>query len=147
MTSRQPTARIRVSYLRNKGIYYTVIGRNPPITRSDVTNAVRSRKFDAVLLTRVVEAETETRLRDSAPDAEATARGGSLINLFRYDYTELNEPARVDLSTGVTLAPSPSTSRMGSLARSSKWTVTFEASPTRTLVTFETGASTWVIAR
>lgn len=96
-----------VSRLRGDGAsataYYTVIGRNPPITRSDVSNAVRSRNFDAVLLTRVIEADTEARLRDSAPDAEATARGGSLVNLFRYDYAELNEPARVDLSTGVTL--------------------------------------------
>jgi len=96
-----------VSGIRTTGAsataYYTVVGNNPPITRSDVQNAVQSRSFDAVLFTRVAKQGSTVAVKGSAPDAQATVRGGNVVDLFRYDYEEFNEPDRVEISSSVTL--------------------------------------------
>jgi hypothetical protein len=83
--------------------YYTVVGNNPPVTRTDVQMAVQSRGFDAVLLTRVAKQGSTVAVKGSAPDAQATVRGGNVVDLFRYDYEEFNEPDRVEISSSVTL--------------------------------------------
>ena len=82
---------------------YTVIGTNPAVTVSDVTNAVRSRGFDAVLFTRVKGSTRTVNVTDGPDDASATARGGNVFNLFRYDYEEYEEPENVRISTNVVL--------------------------------------------
>lgn len=84
--------------------YYTVVGRNPPIDRATVVNAVRSRHFDAVLLTRVRDQEVEASIKDAPAATEATVIGGGVFNVFRYDYEELNEPSIIDLSSTVVLS-------------------------------------------
>ena len=83
--------------------YYTVIGHNPPITRSDVSNAVRARKFDAVLITRLKGQETEVEVVPGSTEAKTTRRSGTAFDLFRYDYEVLNEPDSVQLNTTVAL--------------------------------------------
>lgn len=102
MFERELVARIRATGT-SATAYYTVIGRNPPVTRSDVANAVGERGFDAVLLTRVAAADSDVRLRSGSADTKATTKGGGVLNLFRYDYAELNEPAVVDLESSVQL--------------------------------------------
>ena len=83
--------------------YYTVIGRNPPVTSSDVNNAVRARNFDAVLMTRIEQQDNQVAVKGSAPDAQARRRDGNVIDLFRYDYEEFNEPERVEINSSIVL--------------------------------------------
>ena len=84
--------------------YYTVIGRNPQVTRNDVTNSVRARGFDAVLLTRVKGQENKVSVRPGSTEAKVTRRDGTAFNLFRYDYEVLNEPDSLSIETTVTLS-------------------------------------------
>ena len=83
--------------------YYTVIGRNPPVTRNDVANAVRARDFDAVLFTRVKGQASKVDVKDGISQAKTTRKDGGVVNLFRYDYQVLNEPDTVEVRTTVTL--------------------------------------------
>ena len=96
-----------VSELRRRGAsataYYTVIGHNPPITASDVQNAVRARDFDAVLFTRVKGSMQDINVKTGPSAAKSTVIGGDLFNLFRYDYQEFDEPDNVRISTNVVL--------------------------------------------
>ena len=96
-----------VSGIRKTGAeataYYTVVGHNPPVSSSDIMNAVRARNFDAVVFTRVKNRTEEINVKDATPDAQATAIGGNLFDLFRYDYKEYNEPENIRLSTTVVL--------------------------------------------
>ncbi|MEE8220798.1 MAG: hypothetical protein V3R21_03480 [Woeseiaceae bacterium] len=65
--------------------YYAVMGRKQPIERDMLSIAVRSRGFDAVLLTRPVN------------------RNLPVVDLFRFDYDELNQPNNIDVSNAVEL--------------------------------------------
>ena len=62
--------------------YYTVIGRNPQLTRSFLEDAIRAREYDAVLFTRV-KGQEQPELAPGRPV-------GAAFDLFRYDYAELN---------------------------------------------------------
>jgi len=96
-----------VSKIRESGAeataYYTVIGHNPPVTVSDVTNAVRARDFDAVLFTRVKGSTQQVKVKDSPAEGQAVVRGGNPFDLFRYDYEEYKEPENVQISANVVL--------------------------------------------
>lgn len=63
--------------------YYVVVGRNQPVRRSFVTDAVRARGFDAVLLTR-------------APNRDL-----AVIDPFEFDYDELNQLNDIAMSIPV----------------------------------------------
>jgi len=99
--------RMVVSAIRKTGAeataYYTVLGRNPPVTVNDITNAVRSRGFDSVLFTRVKGSTQQMKVKDGQASAQAVAKGGSLFDLFRYDYEEYDSPENVSVSTEVVL--------------------------------------------
>jgi len=62
--------------------YYTVVGRNPQVSRNAIHNAIRSRSFDAVLFVRLK--------GQDIPDAVANRPTGSAFNLFLYDYPEFD---------------------------------------------------------
>ena len=62
--------------------YYTVVGRNPQISRNAIHNAMRARSFDAVLFVRLK--------GQDIPEAVANRPTGSAFNLFLYDYPEFN---------------------------------------------------------
>jgi hypothetical protein len=85
--------------------YYSVIGRNKEITRSDVSDAVRARGFDAVVLTRIVSQESTVVEQRGASTAKATRRDAeSPIDLFRYDYEVLNNPSQINVASTVVLS-------------------------------------------
>ncbi len=107
--SRARFERVMASRLNASGVsgtaYYAVIGRNKKITRSDVTDAVRARGFDAVALTRVVSQESDVTVQRGASTAQATRRDNeSPIDLFRYDYEVLNNPSTINVATTVVLS-------------------------------------------
>ena len=62
--------------------YYTVVGRNPQVSRNAISNASRARSFDAVLFVRV-------KGQDIAGAVANRPTGGS-FDLYRYDYPEFN---------------------------------------------------------
>jgi hypothetical protein len=85
--------------------YYTVVGRNQPITRNAVTNVIRSRGFDSVLLTRVISQATDVSVADGSSETKVTRKPADrAIDLFRYDYDELTEPGTFNISSTVTLS-------------------------------------------
>ena len=96
-----------VSGIRKTGAeataYYTLLGHNPKVTSNAIQTAIRSRKFDAVLFSRAKGITEELNVKQGATSAQATAMGGSLFDLFRYDYEEHIEPENLRLSTKVVL--------------------------------------------
>jgi len=106
--SRAQFERTVVSGLKARGssasAYYIVTGGNNPVTREAVKEAIISGGFDAVVVTRVLDIDTEVDAGNSVAGAKATHKDGGLINLFRYDYEELNEPLAVEFNTRITFA-------------------------------------------
>jgi hypothetical protein len=107
-TNRAYFERSVVSGIRAKGssasAFHVVAGGNKPVTREAVKEAVVSGNFDAVVVTRVLDVDMEVDAGNSVAGAKATHKDGSLINLFRYDYEELNESLAVEFNTKVTFA-------------------------------------------
>ena len=96
-----------VAFIRNLGgdakAYYRIAGDQPQLSAESVRDAARQGGFDAVLVTRVAGQDFSAEVKRGTAETKATTVGGNVINLFRYDYTELNEPERVDFSGAVTL--------------------------------------------
>ena len=74
--------------------YYTVLGRHPQFSRANIQNAVRARRFDAVILSRQKGQEQE----DLAPGRPT----GTAFDLFGYDYAELNRDLAIRDAAAVT---------------------------------------------
>jgi len=107
-TNRAYFERSVVSGIRAKGssssAFHVVAGGNKPVTREAVKEAIVSGGFDAVVVTRVLDTDTEVDTGNTVAGAKATHKDGGLINLFRYDYEELNESLAVELNTRITFA-------------------------------------------
>ena len=107
-TNRAQFERTLVSELRGKRVYatayHTVVPGNDAISREAVVRAIDTNGFDAVLVTRVLDQSADIEVAQGTPTAQATTIGGSALNLFRYDYEELNEPGTVDLNLDVRLS-------------------------------------------
>jgi len=105
--SRAQFERTVASGLRAEGAsasaYYSVVQGNEPISRDAVLGAVQAGNFDAVLVTRVLDRQTDVDVKSGSAGAKATTIGGSAINFFRYNYEELNEPQSISLNTTVVL--------------------------------------------
>ena len=74
--------------------YYTVLGRNPRLTRSNLHNAIRNREFDAVIFTRL-KGQEQIELAPLRPV-------GASLDLFGYDYDELNRDVGIQQSQAIT---------------------------------------------
>lgn len=88
----------------NATALYSVGGGNKPIDRSAIEALVEKNGYDAVLISRVLNRDTAATVKEGSADSKATRRDGGAINLFRYDYEELNEPPTLDLSVSVTIS-------------------------------------------
>ena len=108
-SNRAAFERAMVSRIRGEGgaasAYYTIVGRNHPIDRDIISTAVRSRGFDAVLLTRVISQEADISVEGGSSETKVTRKKASrAIDLFRYDYDELSEPDTFNISRTVILS-------------------------------------------
>jgi hypothetical protein len=74
--------------------YYTVIGRNPQLTRAYLDDAIAARRFDAVIFTR----QKGQEQADLAPGRPV----GGAFDLFSYDYPELNRDLRIRDARAIT---------------------------------------------
>lgn len=83
---------------------YLVAGGNKPIERSVVEKLVEENDYDAVLITRVLDRDSDASIKAGASGAKAVRKDGRPIDLFRYDYEELNDPPSLDLSLTVRLS-------------------------------------------
>jgi len=106
--SRAQFERATVSGLRQQGAsastYYSTVGGNKPVTSDDLRSAARSGDFDAVLVTRVLDTQTDLKVTEDREEIDAAPIGGKLVNLFRYEYSDYKNPGSVDLKASVTLA-------------------------------------------
>jgi hypothetical protein len=89
--------RAMVSRIKAEGAtataWYSVVGRNRPIDRSTVSASVKSRGFDAVLLTRVISQDTSVSMGGDSSETKVTRKSADrAIDLFRYDYDEESRP-------------------------------------------------------
>ncbi len=97
-----------VSDLKAEGInatpMYTVGGGNKPIERALVEELVSSEGYDAVLISRVLSREDESSVKTGSTATKATHKEGRALDLFRYDYEELNEPTVLNMTFSVSIS-------------------------------------------
>ena len=97
-----------VSNLKSKGAdataYYSAAGGNTPIDREAVKATIEAGTYDALLVTRVLAASSEAEMKTGSAAAKATRRDGRPLDLFRYDYEELDEPGTLEVSAEATLS-------------------------------------------
>ena len=101
--------RAMVSRIKAEGAvaaaYYSVVGRNQPITRSAVSTVVKSRGFDAVLLVRVISQDADISVDDGTSETKVSRKeSGRAVDLFRYDYDELTQPGVINILSTVTIS-------------------------------------------
>ena len=106
--SRAQFERATVSGLKKQGAsastYHSLVSGNNPITPDEVRAAVQSGNFDALLVTRVLDTQTDLKVNKDREESDAAPIGGKFVNLFRYNYTDYENPGSIDLKTTVTLA-------------------------------------------
>ena len=97
-----------VSRLRAEGAtgtaYYEAAGGNTPIDQVSVQGILDGGAFDAVLVTRVLNATAEAKIKTGSAAAKATRRDDGPLDFFRYDYEELDEPGGLEVRTDATLS-------------------------------------------
>lgn len=94
--------------LRERGAeatpYYRAVGGNTPIERERVRELAVEGGFDAILVTRILSADSDVEVKSGSTAVKSTRRDGRPLDFFRYDYEELNEPLNVALESQVTVA-------------------------------------------
>lgn len=97
-----------VADLKKKGVrataYYSAAGGNTPIDRDAVKAVMDSGPYDALLVTRVLDASSAAKIKSGSAAAKATRRDGRPFDFFRYDYEELDEPGALKVTTEATLS-------------------------------------------
>ncbi|MDX2410794.1 MAG: hypothetical protein QNK16_01955 [Woeseiaceae bacterium] len=107
-TNRAYFERSVVSGIRAKGssasAFHVVAGGNKPVTSETVGDAIESGGFDAVLVSRVIDTDTDLDVKSAVTGTKVTRKDGGVLDLFRYDYEELDEPLSLELKTKVNIA-------------------------------------------
>lgn len=103
--SRAELERLIVSELRERGVlataYHVAAGGDLPITRDSIRDAVQSASVEAVVLTRILNSDTDANIRTGSTDTLSTRRDNGLLDLFQYDYDEITEPSALDLGVSI----------------------------------------------
>lgn len=106
-TNRAQYERTVVSGLRRSGVsataYYEAVGGNKPISRETIRELIAKDGYDAVLLTRVLDARSNVKVQQGSTAAKVTRRNDRPIDFFRYDYEELDEPDDYKFNAAATL--------------------------------------------
>ena len=82
---------------------YIAAGGNKPIERDAIENLIATNGYDGVLISRVTDRDAGTSMRSGSASTKAVRRDDRPLDLFRYDYEELNEPATVNFNIAVTI--------------------------------------------
>ena len=84
--------------------YYQAIGGNKPIERESVRRLVDAEGFDAVLITRVLNRDIDANSKSGSAVTKSVRKDEGALQLFRYDYQELNEPPTLSFDVSVKLS-------------------------------------------
>ena len=84
--------------------FYTLVSRDDPIERDTVLRVVSEGGFDAVLVSRVVNRGVSSSTKSGTAMTKVTRKEGRPMDLFRYDYEELNEPSTLSLEVTIVMA-------------------------------------------
>ena len=84
--------------------YYRAMGGNKPIDRASIRHLVETEGFDAVLITRVLNRDNDAAMKSGSVATKSTRMNEGALQLFRYDYEELNEPATLSVEMSVKLS-------------------------------------------
>lgn len=107
-TNRAYFERKVVSGIRTEGssasAFHVVAGGNKPVTREVVMEAIETGGFDAVVVSRVLDTATDLDVKSTVTGTKVTRKDGGVLDLFRYDYEDFDEPMSIDLNTEVTFA-------------------------------------------
>ncbi len=79
---------------------YVAAGDNKSIEQRAIEELVSARGFDAVLISRVVNRSTAAAMKTGSAATKSVRKGGG-IDLFRYDYEEINGPVTVDVDLSI----------------------------------------------
>jgi hypothetical protein len=94
-----------VSELKSQGkaatAYYIAVGGDKPIDRSTIENLAKSENFDAVLITKVLNRDSQTTVKAGSTETKTVRQDSAL---FRYDYQELNEPTTLNVAVAITIS-------------------------------------------
>lgn len=97
-----------VSGIRAKGssasAFHVVAPGNKPVTREAVQGALEAGDFDAVLVSRVLDSNTDLEVKSAVTGTKVSRKNGGVLDLFRYDYEEVNDPLSLELNTSVNIA-------------------------------------------
>ena len=88
----------------NAAAYYSVVGGNKPIDRASIDKLIASEGFDGVLITKVLNRDTQSTIKTGSTATRATRKEGRAVDLFRYEYQELNEPPTLNIDLTVTIS-------------------------------------------
>ncbi len=84
--------------------YYVLTAGDKPIIREEIEKAAAGEGFDAVLISRVTNRDSDAQLKSGPAGAKATRwEADKPLDLFRYDYEELNEPDMLDVNLNITI--------------------------------------------
>lgn len=84
--------------------YYRAVGGNKPIERATIRQLVDTEGFDAVLITRVLNRENDAAMKSGSVATKTTRMDEGALQLFSYNYEELNEPATLNVDMSVKLS-------------------------------------------
>jgi hypothetical protein len=82
---------------------YIAAGGNKPIERKAIEDLVKANGYDAVLISKPVSRSADPSMKTGSAATKASRKGGG-IDLFRYDYEELNEPATWNVNLSITIS-------------------------------------------
>lgn len=124
--------------------YFVIAGGNTPIVREEIENLATNEGFEGVLVSRVTNRESDAAMKSGPAGAKATRRSANdPLDLFRYDYEELNEPEMLDINLNMTIL-----TELYSLPSGNKvWSVETSVSDVKTLVEVINNTSDAVVAR
>lgn len=84
--------------------YYVAVKGNKPIDRESIENLVSTEGFDGVIITRVLNRDTDASMKTGAAATKTVRKDQGALKLFRYDYEELNEPATLNVNVSITIS-------------------------------------------
>ena len=86
------------------GAYHVAAGGNKPLTRELVRNLIARGAFDAVVVTSVLDTDSDVTVKSTVTGTKVKRKEGGVLDLFRYDYEELNEPLSLTIDMKITFA-------------------------------------------
>lgn len=83
---------------------YLAAGGNKPIVREAIEELAKAGSYDAVLISRPLSCNDDASMKTGSAAAKAVRKDGGGIDLFRYDYEELNEPVTWSVDFSITIS-------------------------------------------